>query len=195
MVASPKGYGEIVLDTRFIRISRPFNIPTRGSSRELREEMVLGDLWIETDSEKVQHGRQRFDPELLSALGQSREPEPSVLSGLGLLPGDFVVLGSLCLIPAKSNVVFGQFWIETDHSKVQAKGRQLLNRHLLSALERSRELDLYVLSSLSLRPGDFVLLGDVCLIPVRDSGLHLACARISMLVVPCWRLETVLTSD
>ena len=152
--------------------------------------MVLGDLWIEVDSEKVQHGRQRFDNELIFALVQSREPEPSVLSGLGLLPGDFVVLGSLCLIPAKSNVVFGQFWIEAEHSNVKANGRQLLNRHLLSALERSRELDLYVLSSLSLRPGDFVLLGDVCLIPVRDSsGLHLACARMSMLVVPCRRLK------
>jgi hypothetical protein len=135
--------------------------------------MVLGDLWIEADYEKVKHGRQRLDPELLYALGQSREPEPSVLSGLGLLPGDFAVLGSVCLIPAKSNVVFGQFWIEADHAKVKPKGRQLLNRHLLSALESSRELDLYVLSSLSLRPGDFVLLGDVCLIPV---GTLFGCA-------------------
>ena len=155
--------------------------------------MVLGDLWIEADYEKVQQGRQRFDHALLSALSQSREPEPSVLSGLGLLPGDFVVLGSVCLIPAKDSVVFGQFWIEADHEKVKAKGRQLLNRHLLPALARSRELDLYVLSSLSLRPGDFVLLGDVCLIPVRDSskGVRLACARMSRPVVPCRRSKTV----
>lgn len=136
--------------------------------------MAFGDLWLEADYSKVKHGRQRFDHDLLSALGRSREPDKKVLislslhPSLSLRPGDFVLLGNVCLIPAKENFVFGQFWVEAADNA--AKVRQILNRHVLSALRRCRELEPHVLCSLRLRPGDFVLLGNVCLVPVRDTS-------------------------
>ena len=88
---------------------------------------VFGGHWIEADCAKVKHGTQRFDRELLSALGQSREPDPSVLSGLSfgsVIPGDFVRLrpgdlrpedfhtGDVCLIPVTGCVSQSEIVIE-----------------------------------------------------------------------------------
>jgi hypothetical protein len=150
--------------------------------------MVFGELWIEADYETgLKHGsmrRQRFNRDLLHALGLGqRELDPRVLINLKagcLRPGDFVLLGKVCLIPVRDNYVFGRFWIETSRSNAKAAaavagsvGRQLHDRELLSALWKSTELDPHFLSSLKsrvgLRPGDFVFNGKVYLIPVSDS--------------------------
>jgi hypothetical protein len=71
--------------------------------------MVFGELWIEADYETgvlLKHGsmrRQRFNRDLLHALGLGqRELDPRVLINLRagcLRPGDFVLLGKVCLIP------------------------------------------------------------------------------------------------
>ena len=171
--------------------------------------MVLGELWIEADYETVKHGRQRFNRQILYALGQSRELDPRVVTGASLRPGDFALLGKVCLIPVRDNFVFGRFWIETSRSNVKAAAavagavvrcRQLHDRELLFALWKSRELGPHFLSSLEsrvcLRPGDFVLNGKVYLIPVSDSSsVHRACASMSGLVLACWGLKTGTDSE
>jgi len=94
-----------------------------------------------------------------------------------LRPGDFVLVTPVkgepvCLVPMRKDLVFGQLWVPADKAKVRS-GRQLFDRQLLSALWRSREPDPHVLSSLNLRPGDFVEVGDTCLVPVSSTIAHL----------------------